>query len=149
MASVYRTNKPPRYVNNPNGRRMVATRVVNNIPANLKNLNTRLMTSPNAWTANTSNMLNNIRRNNWKGASRNDIIKFVMYGYYGAFHLVKFNMNTNNISRTQIHNFHHAYARISTRDPRNRTMISPEVLWRRLQNLTKASLLSLARIVAW
>lgn len=148
---AFRSNQPSRYVVSPAGNRMVATPPVRNIPANLKNLNKRLLANKNAWTANTSNMLNNIRRNGWNaGVKRDDIIKFIMYAYYGAFHLIKFDMDTeNNTARRQLHNFHHLYSTISTRDPRNRTMIPPAVLWRRLQNLTKKSLVTLAKIVEW
>lgn len=144
---AFRTNQPSRYVTGPTGNRMVATPIVRNIPVNLKNLNTRLMSSKNAWTANTSNMLNNIRNNNWRGATRDDIIKFVMYAYYGAFHLKKF-FNDDNAEK-QIRSFHRAYSKISTRNARNNSMIPTEILWRRLQGLTKASLLTLAKMVEW
>lgn len=148
---TFRSNQPSRYVVSPAGNRMVATPPMRNIPANLKNLNKRLLANKNAWTANTSYMLNNIRQNGWNaGVKRDDIIKFIMYAYYGAFHLIKFDFDTeNNTARRQLHNFHHLYSTISTRDPRNRTMIPPAVLWRRLQNLTKKSLVTLAKIVEW
>jgi hypothetical protein len=117
------------------------------IPANLKNINKRLMTSPNAWTANTSYMLNMIRNKNWRNASRNDIIKFIMYGYYGAFHLVKFG---DERPKNDIAKFHHKYALVSNRNPLNTSMIPAEVLWRRLQSITDDRfLLSLAKTVEW
>lgn len=146
---AFRTNQPSRYVIGPNGNRMVATPPVRNIPANLKNLNKRLLAHKNAWTANTSNMLNNIRRDGWNGVSRANLIKFIMYAYYGAFHLIKFNMDTNNTSIHQIRNFHYLYSQISNRNRHNQSMIPPAALWRRLQGLTKASLVSLAKIVEW
>ena len=145
--SSFRTNQPSRYVVGPNGTRMIATPTVrNNVPANMKNLNTRLMASKNAWTANTSNMLNNIR-SNWSRATRDQIIKFIMYGYYGAFHLVKFFDDED--AAKHIRQFHIEYSKISTRNIRNKSMINPEILWRRLQALTKKSLMTFARIVEW
>ena len=137
--SEFRTNKPSYYVIGPNGDRMVARPVVRNIPANLKNINKR------QWTTNTSVMLNKIRQNGWSHVKRDDIIKFIMYAYYGAFAL----KNNDDEVRRQVHNFHYAYSKISTRDPRNRIMISPAVLWRHLQPLTKAYLVFLAKIVEW
>ena len=106
------------------------------------------MSSPNAWTANTSNMLNNIRNNNWRRASRSDLIKFIMYGYYGAFHRVKFFGEDN--AEDDLAKFHRNYSIVSNRNPLNKSMIPPRFLWRRLQSITdKDYLLSLAKIVAW
>ena len=118
------------------------------IPDNLKNINTRLLSSKNAWTGNTSNMLNRIRNNNWRNASRSDLIKFIMYGYYGAFHLLKFFGDEH--PKNDIAKFHHKYAIVSNRNPLNTSMIPAGVLWRRLQSITDEKyLLSLAKIVAW
>jgi len=118
------------------------------IPENFKNINTRLMSSPNAWTGNTSNMLNNIRNKNWRNASRSDIIKFIMYGYYGLFHRIKF-FNEED-AKDDLAKFHHKYAIVSSRNPLNTSMIPAGVLWRRLQSITDEKyLLSLAKIVEW
>jgi len=118
------------------------------IPDNLKNINTRLLSSKNAWTGNTSNMLNRIRNNNWRHASRSDIIKFIMYAYYGAFHLVKFFGEEK--AKEDIANFHHKYAIVSNRNPLNTSMIPVGVLWRRLQSIDDDRfLISLAKTVAW
>jgi len=118
------------------------------IPDNFKNINTRLMSSPNAWTGNTSNMLNNIRNKNWRNASRSDIIKFIIYGYYGLFHRIKFFGEED--AKDDLAKFHHKYAIVSNRNPLNTSMIPAGVLWRRLQSITDEKyLLSLAKIVAW
>jgi hypothetical protein len=144
-----RSNQPSRYVVSPAGNRMVATPNIPNIPANLKNLNKRLLANKNAWTSNTSYMLNNIRRNGWDGVSRANLIKFIMYAYYGAFHLIKFDMETNNSERRMLRNFHRLYSQVSTRNRFNQSMIPPTVLWIRLHGLTKKSLIILAKIVEW
>jgi hypothetical protein len=147
---AFRTNQPSRYVVSPAGNLMVATPNIPHIPANLKNLNTRLLANKNAWTANTSFMLNNIRRNGWNGVSRANLIKFIMYAYYGAFHLIKFNMDRNNNSEANmLRNFHRLYSQVSTRNRNNQSMITPTVLWRRLQGLSTPSLIILAKTVEW
>jgi hypothetical protein len=118
------------------------------IPNNFKNINKRLLSSKNAWTANTSNMLNNIRNKNWRNASRSDIIKFIMYGYYGLFHRIKFFGEEN--AKDDLAKFHHKYAIVSNRNPLNQSMIPPRFLWRRLQTIDDDRfLLSLAKIVEW
>ena len=127
---------------------MIATPVRSNIPSNLKNLNERFVTgknAKNAWTHHTSYMLNNIRRNGWNHVGKEDLIKFIMYAYYGAFNDLKYH-NGNN---SQIRNFHRAYSKLSTRNPNNKTMISPSVLWRRLQTLTPFQLVKFAEIIEW
>jgi hypothetical protein len=117
------------------------------IPDNFKNINKRLLSSKNAWTGNTSNMMNNIK-NNWNRASRSDIIKFIMYAYYGAFALVKF--ADEEKAKEDIAKFHHKYAIVSNRNPLNTSMIPAGVLWRRLQSITDDRfLVSLAKTVAW
>ena len=142
----------------PAGNVMLATpiptmrKVSNNlkIPSNLENLNKRLLSSPNAWTANTSNMLNNIRNNNWRRATRDDLIKFIMYGYYGALAIIKFNLVGKNGSSNSINKFHRFYSTISSRNAFNTSMISPKALWRRLQSIEDEKvLLKMAKIVAW
>lgn len=120
------------------------------IPDNLENLNKRLLASPNAWTANTSNMLNNIRNNNWRRATRDDLIKFIMYGYYGALAIIKFNSVGKNVSSNSINKFHRFYSTISNRNAFNTSMISPKALWRRLQTIEDDKvLLKMAKMVEW
>lgn len=142
----------------PSGNVMLATpipemrKTSNNlkIPANLKNLNKRLMTSPNAWTGNTSNMLNRIRNNNWRHATRDDLIKFIIYAYYGAFQVVKFSLAGANDSQNSLNKFHRFYSTISSRNAFNKSMIPPEVLWRRLQSINSdRELLKIAKILEW
>lgn len=142
----------------PAGNVMLATpipamrKVSNNlkIPSNLENLNKRLLSSPNAWTANTSNMLNNIRNNNWRRATRDDLIKFIMYGYYGALSIIKFNLVGKNGSSNSINKFHRFYSTISSRNSFNTSMISPKALWRRLQSIEDEKvLLKMAKMVEW
>ena len=144
-----RSNQPSRYVVSPAGNRMVATPNIPNIPANLKNLNKRLLANKNAWTYHTSYMLNNIRRNGWNGVSRANLIKFIMYAYYGSFHLMKFFNENKNSEANKLRIFHRLYSQVSTRNRYNQSMIPPAVLWRRLHGLTKKSLIILAETVEW
>ena len=127
---------------------MLATQVRNNIPANLKNLNERFVfgkNAKNAWTYHVSHNLNNIRRNGWNKVKRNDMIKFIMYAYYGTFN----DWIYHNGNNSQINNFHRAYSKISTRNSNNKSMISPSVLWRRLQALGTSELIKFAEIIEW
>lgn len=137
---------------------MLATRVASmrqvsknlKIPANLENLNKRLLASPNAWTGNTSNMMNNIRNNNWRGATRDDLIKFIMYGYYGALAIIKFDQAGKNGSQNSVNKFHRFYSTISSRNTFNKSMIPAGALWRRLQLIEDDRvLLKIAKMLEW
>ncbi len=120
------------------------------IPANFENLNKRLLASPNAWSGNTSNMLNRIRNNNWRRATRDDLIKFIMYGYYGAFAIIKFDQDGKNTSQNSINKFHRFYSTISSRNVFNKSMIPPRALWRRLQSIEDDKvLLKIAKMLEW
>jgi hypothetical protein len=92
-------------------------------------------------------MLNKIRSRNWSMVSRKNVLKFVMYAYYMA-HWAYRDTQDNQIRR-QIHNFDNRYMNISTRQRGNHSTISPEVLWNKLQRLTKNKLIEFARILEW
>ena len=123
------------YVYNPNGSIMVATRPHPNIPANLRNLNRR--------TNFNVNMVNNLRNSR----NRGNLLKFIMYAYYMAWWAYRDTKNNN--TRRQLHNFDHKYRNISTRARGNHSMITPKVLWDRLQTASDAKLREFASILEW
>jgi hypothetical protein len=132
---MFRTNRPARYVEGG----MIAMPTYPTIPNNLRNLNKR-----NNFP---TNMLNKIRSRNWSKVSRKNVLKFVMYAYYMAHWAYR--DTQDNQTRRQIHNFDNMYMRISTRQRGNHSVISPEILWNRLQRLTKNTLIEFARILEW
>ena len=123
------------YVYNPNGSIMVATRPPPNIPANLRNLNKRDNFN--------TNMVSNLRNSR----NRGNLLKFIMYAYYMAWWAYRDTKNNN--TRKQLHKFDKKYRNISTRAEGNHSMITPKVLWDRLQPLSSAQLREFARILEW
>lgn len=106
-----------------------------NIPANLRNLNRR---------ANFNvNMVNSLRNSR----NRGNLLKFIMYAYYMAWWVYR--DSGDNTTRRQLHNFDSKYRNISTRARGNHSMITPKVLWDRLQPLSDAKLREFARILEW
>lgn len=92
-------------------------------------------------------MLNKIRSRNWGKVSRNNVIKFVMYAYYMAHWVYRDTHDRKTL--TQIHTFDHMYMSISTRQSGNHSVISPEILWNKLQRLTRNKLIEFARVLEW
>jgi hypothetical protein len=128
---TYRTNKPARFVQGG----MIATPVHKAIPTSLKNLNKNLNWNSLKKTRNIEKM------------SRNNLIKFIMYAYYGAWKAMK--ENASNAARRQLHNFDYKYMNISTRQRGNHSQIPPRVLWDKLQRLSRNYMLGLAKIIEW
>ena len=132
---MFRTNRPARFV----GGNQIAVPVYPSIPNNLRNLNKR-RNFP-------TEMVNRLRSRNWVSVSRNNVIKFIMYAYYMAWDVYR--DTSDNNTRRQLHNFDNKYMNISTRQRGNHSMITPEVLWNRLQRLTKTKLIEFAKILEW
>jgi len=114
---------------------MVATVPRPNIPSNLRNLNKR--------TNFNINMVTNLRNSR----NRADLIKFIMYAYYITWWVYRDTMN--NSTRRQLHNFDNKYINISNRARGNHSMITPKVLWDRLQPLSYSKLREFSTILEW
>jgi len=133
--SAYRTNRPARYVEGG----QIAMPEYKPIPINMRNLNKR--------TNFDSTALNHIRHRGWGHVSRNNVIKFVMNAYFMAWWVYR--EEKNNTARKQLHNFDMKYMNISTRERGNHSMITPVVLWNKLQRLTRVELVKFAKIIEW
>jgi hypothetical protein len=88
-------------------------------------------------------MVNSLRNSR----NRGNLLKFIMYAYYMAWWAYRDTKNNN--TRRQLHNFDNKYRNISTRARGNHSMITPKVLWDRLQPLSDANLREFARILEW
>lgn len=130
-----------RIVQLPNGTVMLASQNVN-VPQKFLNLNTRFKNSLNSFP---TNRLNSIRNNNWKNASRSDIIEFIMTTYYSYFGPI----DEDDYKEIFIPIFHRAISKLTTRNSRNRSMIPVRVLYRLLIKLNRDTLLKLAQIIEW
>jgi hypothetical protein len=130
-----------RVVQLPNGTVMLATQAVN-VPKKYLNLNKRFEKSLNNFPANS---LNRIRNNNWKGASRADLIEFIMITYYSYFSPV----DESNFINILVPSFHRAISKLTSRNRFNKSMIPVQTLYRLLIRLNKGTLLKLAEIIEW
>lgn len=125
-----------RVVQLPNGTVMLASQV-ENVPEkylNLTRFKNNLANFP-------SNRLNSIRNNNWRRASRAEIIEFIMSAYYSYFH--------STATEDIIPIFHRAISKLTSRERSNKNMIPARNLYRLLIKLNTETLLKLAHIVEW
>lgn len=88
-------------------------------------------------------MVTNLRNS----TNRAGLIRFIMYAYYMAWWIYRDSNMMNNSSRRQLHNFDNKYKNVSTRARGNHSMITPKVLWNRLQTLPVSKLREFANIL--
>ena len=86
-------------------------------------------------------MVTNLRNSR----NRGNLLKYIMYAYYIAWWVYRDTKNNRN--RQTLHKFDNKYINISTRARGNHSMITPKVLWDRLQTASDAKLREFATIL--
>jgi len=116
------------------------------IPSNLRYINKSL----NILRSDTFSWADTVQNLSRKNKNRDELIKYIMILYYGAFGAIRKNLNVSQKKR-QLKNFHLEYLKLtpSNRSPNNNNMITSSILWSRLDSLSKDQLTRLSKVITW